>query len=107
MNKEVNVMKKTLLLVCYYINLLLLGLFSFTIIAALFKFQPYLDFFFFNETFMNIRMLLAIPVFVLWINNLVVWPKHVKNIGRFLLLFFLIGIYSPFYFQKILKNNWQ
>ena len=76
-------MKKTLLLVCYYINFLLLGLFSFTIIAALFKFQPYLDFLFFNETFMNIRMLLAIPVFVLSINNLVVWSKHDKILEDF------------------------
>lgn len=96
-----------MLLFCYYVNLLMIILVVLVIVAALFRFQAYIDFFFGNEIFINVRMLLAIPVFILWINNLIVWSKKDKNLGRFIILFFFIGLYSPFYFQKILKNKWQ
>lgn len=99
--------KRKVLLFCFYINLLMIILFFIIIIAALLRMQSFLDYVFFDETFINIRMILTIPIFVLWVNNLIIWSKHDKHIGRFFLLFFLIGIYSPFYFRKILKNKWQ
>jgi len=77
-----------------------------TILAALFRFKVFLDYVFFDETFIQIRMVLTIPILILWIYNLIVWSKKDKSIGRFLLLFFLNGLYNPFYFRRILKNNW-
>jgi hypothetical protein len=38
--------------------------------------------------------------------TLIAWSKFDKNIGRFLLLFFFIGLYSPFYYLKMVRNNW-
>lgn len=78
-----------------------------SILAALFRLKGFLDYVFFDETFIQIRMVLTIPIIVLWINNLIVWSKNDKGIGRFLLLFFLNGLYNPFYYRKIQKNNWQ
>jgi len=99
--------KKGLLLFCYYVNLLMIIFFLLIIVAALFKMESFLNYVFFNKTFLSFRFILTIPILVLWINNLIIWSKFDKHIGRFLLLFFLIGVYSPFYFRKILKNNWQ
>ena len=98
--------KKRLLLFCYYINLLMILLFFLIIIAALLKMPSFLDYVFFNKTFLSIRFVLAIPIFVLWVNNMIIWSKFDKHMGRFFLLFLLIGIYSPFYFRKVLRNNW-
>ena len=92
---------------CYFINILMVALVLFTILAALFRFKGFLDYVFFDETFLQIRMVLTIPILVLWINNLIICSKKDKSIKRFLLLFFLNGLYNPFYFRKVLKNNWQ
>jgi len=100
-------MKKKLLMVCYIINILMVSLIVVVILAALLRLKNLLDFVFFDETFLLIRMILTVPILVLWINNLIIWSKKDKSIMRFFLLFFLNGIYSPFYFRKILKNNWQ
>ena len=99
--------KRKVLLFCYYINLFMIILFFIIIIAAFLRMQSFLDYIFFNETFINIRMLLTVPIFVLWVNNIIIWSRHDKHVGRFFLLFFLIGVYSPFYFSKILRNKWQ
>lgn len=99
-------MKRNLLMACYFINILMVALVVVTILAALFRFKVFLDYVFFDETFIQIRMVLTIPILILWIYNLIVWSKKDKSIGRFLLLFFLNGLYNPFYFRRILKNNW-
>jgi hypothetical protein len=99
-------MKKTFLLFCYYANILMLALFAMIILAALLGLGLLLDIVFFNETAIMIRTLLSVPVFILWVYCLVIWGKQDKDIGRFFLLFFLIGFYSPFYFRKSLKKQW-
>ncbi len=101
------IIKRKVLLFCYYINLFMIILFFIIIIAAFLRMQSFLDYIFFNETFINIRMILTVPIFVLWVNNIIIWSRHDKHVGRFFLLFFLIGVYSPFYFRKILRNKWQ
>jgi len=100
-------LKLKLLVICYWINILTLALYAFIIIGALLRMQSFLDYVFFDSTFLNIRMALTIPIIILWVNDLIVWSKHDKHIGRFIALFFFIGIYSPFYFKRILKNKWQ
>jgi len=100
-------LKKSLLLFCYYVNIATLIFFVLVLIAALLRMQAFLDFVFFNQTFLNVRMILSLPIFAFWINNLIIWGKHDKHIGRFFLLFFLIGIYTPFYFRRVLRNSWQ
>jgi hypothetical protein len=95
------------LVICYWINILTIAFYIFIIFAALLRMHSFLHYVFYDPSFLNIRMAFAIPIVILWINNLIVWSKKDKNIGRFFVLFFLMGIYSPFYFKKILKNNWQ
>lgn len=100
-------MKKNLLMACYIINTSMVILVVVTILAALFRLKGFLDYVFFDETFFLVRMVLTLPILILWINNMIVWSRNDKNIMRFLLLFFLNGLYNPLYFKKILKNNWQ
>ena len=104
---DILILKKRLLILCFILNLLVLALYMSLIIAAIFSFSAYVDYIFFDAVFIKIRMVLAIPIFILWINSLIIWAKKDKHIGRFIFLFFFIGIYSPFYFIKILKNKWQ
>jgi len=92
--------------VCYYINILMLVHFVLIIIAAFLSYQAFLEYSFFNQRFISIRTLLSIPVLILWFSSLILWSKNDKRIGQFLLLFFLIGIYSPFYFRRSLRNGW-
>lgn len=98
-------MKKTILTICYYINAALLILVLLLLIAVLFNFNGILDYVL-SESFLNMRMLVNIPIIILWIFNMVFWSKHDKNIGRFFLLFFLNAFYNPFYYRRVLKNKW-
>jgi hypothetical protein len=98
--------KLKLLSICYWINILTLTLYFLIVIMALFRQQAFLDYVFFNKTFLNIRMILAIPILILWSYDMIIWSKRDKNVGYFLLIFFLIGLYTPFYFRKIVKNKW-
>jgi hypothetical protein len=100
-------MKRFIILTCYYINIIMVALILFVVIAALFQMKSVLDYIFFNKLFLQIRLILTVPVLVLWINNLMIWSKRDKSISRFLLLFFFNGIYNPFYYRLILKNHWQ
>jgi len=59
-----------------------------------------------SEGFVYFRMILGLFVLILWLFNLYIWSKNDKALVRFFPLFFLIGIYSPFYFIKALKNRW-
>jgi len=99
--------KLKLLFICYWINILTILLYVIIVIAALLRQQAFLDYVFFNTTFLNIRMFLTIPIIILWVYDMVIWSKHDKHVGRFFLIFFLLGFYSPFYFRRIVKNGWQ
>jgi hypothetical protein len=92
--------------VCYWVNILTLLLYIFIIIAAFLRMHEFLNYVFTDTTFLNFRLILGVPIIILWVYDMVKWSKHDKHIGRFLLIFFLLGIYSPFYFRRILKNNW-
>jgi hypothetical protein len=100
-------MKKNILMACYFINTLMVTLVVVTILAVLFRFKGFVDYVFLDETFLLIRLVLTIPILVLWIDNLFILSKNDKSIMRFLLLFFLNELYNPLYFKKILRNNWQ
>ena len=52
------------------------------------------------------RMNAAFGVFIFWIWNLIIWSKRDKNIYRFFALFFLIGIFTLYYYFIVLKNKW-
>jgi ABC-type protease/lipase transport system fused ATPase/permease subunit len=81
--------------------------FAIITIAAIFRQQAFLSYVFFDETFVNIKMIFTIPIFILWVYDMIIWSKHDKHVGRFFLIFFLLGIYGPFYFRRIVKNGWQ
>ncbi len=98
---------KKIIFACFIINVLMVLLLMFVFIAMLLKMNSVLNFIFLDSTFMSIRMILTIPVFILWINNIVVWSKKDKNVGVFFLLFFFNAIYNPFYYRRIVKNGWQ
>jgi len=53
-----------------------------------------------------IKTVFAFICFVFWIMNFIIWFKKDRNVGRFLLLFALPGLYTPFYYSIALKNNW-
>jgi hypothetical protein len=97
---------KPLLNICYYINIFMLIHVVFIIMAAFLSYDAFLEFSFFNQKFIYIRTLLSIPVLILWISSLIIWAKHDKRIGHFFLLFFLMGLYSPFYYRKSKLNGW-
>jgi hypothetical protein len=99
--------KLKLIYLCYWINILALLFYLFIVVAALLRMHDFLNYVFYNPTFLNIRIYIGIPLIVLWIYNMVIWSRHDKHVGRFFLIFFLIGIYSPFYFRRIIKNGWQ
>jgi len=75
------------------------------LLAAIFEANNLLRYFA-SDSFSNIRVMIALPVMILWVYTLIAWSRFDKNIGRFLMLFFLIGLYSPFYYLKMVKNNW-
>jgi len=99
-------MNKKLLMICFYANVFMFAVLILIVPAAIFKFTAYLDFVFQNPTFLTIRMILTIPILILWITNLRIWSREDKGIKTFLLLFFLNALYNPFYFRRALKNNW-
>jgi hypothetical protein len=45
-------------------------------------------------------------IIVFWIWSMIIWGKKDKNTKRFLLLFFLVGIYALFYYRRIIMNKW-
>lgn len=98
-------MKKQILDYCFYINVLMIVIFIALMFAVVFGSELIFDIFK-NETFINIRMILSIPILILWIYNLIIWSREDKNIGRFLLLFFLNGLYNPFYYKSIIRKGW-
>lgn len=75
------------------------------IFAAIVRANSILDFYV-TENVLTLRFILSLPVYYIWIYLIVIWAKKDKNVGRFFLLFFLIGIYTLFYFKRALKNDW-
>ena len=59
-----------------------------------------------GETVMLIRTFGALIVFIFVVWLMVIWSQKDKKASRFLLLFFLMGFYSVFYFRIVQKNNW-
>lgn len=98
---------KSVIYVCYIINLLMVLLLVFVFIAMLLKLDAVLRFVFLDNTFMNIRLVLTIPILILWVHNLIVWSRKDKNVGVFFLLFFFSAIYNPFYYNRIIKKGWS
>lgn len=86
----------TFLRICYLLNALLILQVLSTFFAAILGMDAYLDLSFHNQTFNIIRSVASFFTFVFWIYLLVVWSKNDKHMGRFLLLFFLIGSYTLF-----------
>ncbi len=59
-----------------------------------------------NPTLLVFRGISLVFLVILWIKCLIVWSKKDKGIGRFLLLFFLHGLYTLFYYPRAIKQNW-
>ena len=98
-------MVKKFFILCYLINVALLCLVVLVIIAAIFNVNVVLDYVL-GDQFLSYRMIINIPIILLWIYNLVIWSRKDKHVLRFFLLFFLNAFYNPFYFRKALKSNW-
>jgi len=98
-------MKKIILKLCFIVNIMMFALYFFIILAAIFNANDILRYFT-SDSFSNLRIIISLPVFVLWVFTLIAWSKFDKNIGRLLILFFFIGLYSPFYYLRMEKNNW-
>ncbi len=91
---------------CFYINLLLIIQVISTFFASLLSINEYLTFSFYNQSFNIVRSIASAFTFILWIFLLVIWSKRDRQIGRFFLLFFLIGTYTLFYYRIAKKKNW-
>jgi len=98
-------MKKIILKMFFLVNVLMFAMYLLVLLAAIFEANNLLRYFA-SDSFSNIRVMIALPVMILWVYTLIAWSRFDKNIGRFLMLFFLIGLYSPFYYLKMVKNNW-
>jgi len=61
--------------------------------------------FFISQTSNIIMSILAYPTVILFVkNNIICYKKDTAGSGITLLLFNIF--YNPFYFMKVLKNNW-
>lgn len=98
-------MKKVFLKVGFYANIILYLSYFVLVFAVLFHLQN-VESFIYSPIFNSIKTIISLIVLIFWIYNLILWSKHDKKIGNFLLLFFLIGIYTPFYYLKAVRNNW-
>ena len=97
-------MKKKIYLVCFFANVVLIGYLTILIVLMALGYKFALDFFS-NEINNIILSILLLPTFLLFIkNNMICFKKDRSEIG--LLLLFLNIFYSPFYFIKVLRNNW-
>ncbi len=98
-------MKKVFLKVGFYANIILYLSYFVLVFAVLFHSQS-IESFIYSPVFKSIKTIISLIVLVFWIYNLILWSKYDKKIGNFLLLFFLIGIYTPFYYLKAVRNKW-
>ncbi len=98
-------MKKVFLKVGFYANIILYLSYFVLVFAVLFHIQS-VESFIYSPIFNSIKTIISLIVLIFWIYNLILWSKYDKKIGNFLLLFFLIGIYTPFYYLKAVRNKW-
>lgn len=93
------------MIICFILNII--GI----IIAVTFIVLPLFwreSFDFYNSAVVTeIRSVLTIPIFILWIYNFVIWSKRDKNIIRFFFLLLLNFFYNPIYFRMSKKRGWQ
>lgn len=94
--------KKALLDLCLLVNLLYLLVFFVLIVVKFIDINIFINIVF-SENSTIIRSIFAIPIIFLWVYSLILWSKNDKRISRFFMLFFLIGIYSPFYYLKNIR----
>lgn len=96
-------MKRTLLTSLYYFNIFFIFFSLVLFFAAATTGNREL---WMGETVLLLRTLGAflLLVFTIWL--MVIWSQNDKRASKFLLLFFLMGIYSVFYFRDVRKNNW-
>jgi len=95
---------KRLLETCYFINLILLILFLFEILNVI-VFNGGLNELYTNKIFMHTRLVLTIPVLILWFKTLKIWSNYDRKFSRLLLILFFIGVYTPFYYKKMTKYS--
>lgn len=92
--------------ICFYLSVIQIAVILSIIPATIFNYESYYNLYFYNSTFYAIRSFLSLPALILWISMLILWSKFDKNIGRFFMLFFLIGIYSLFYYRRAERSGW-
>jgi hypothetical protein len=89
----------------YFYNIaVLLGYLSVTLIAFFGPLEQ-TAVWFNSPTILNVRLLLNIPILIFWILMLRHWSKGDKKLTDFLLLFFLIGLYTVFYYRKEFRTS--
>ncbi len=98
-------MKRKFLIFCLIANLTILFVLIINLLSIVLGLESVIELIN-SKQFINFRMILGLFTLVLWIFNLFLWSKKDKVLKRFIPLFFLIGIYSPFYFIKALNNKW-
>jgi len=92
--------------ICFVANLLLILIYVALIFAVVIRSKELIDYIFYDSGFAIMRMIIAYPTIILWVYTLKIWSKYDKHVGRFMLLFFFIGLYSPFYYLKARKAKW-
>lgn len=98
-------MKRKLLAVCFGVNLVMV-LISFLPVVSFFLSSESLNLFVNGDLFRTARLILLIPVLILWGYSLTIWAKQDKKVDKFLLLLLLNGMYTPFYYVRMKRNGW-
>jgi hypothetical protein len=68
-------------------------------------FEKYLVFYN-GPIFLIIRSIITVPLIALWIYTINIWAKNDRNVPRLFAVVFFLGLYTPFYFRKAIKNKW-
>ncbi len=98
-------MKKTVLTVALISNFLLFAVFIGIFLSSIFKLM-FLKDILIGDVFSCIRSILSYVTFGFSIYNLYIWAKYDKRITIFFLLFFLMGLYTPFYYLNAKRKGW-
>lgn len=89
----------------YYYNILLILGYILVLVAGFFGPLDEIALWFNSLIVVNVRTILNIPVLIFWVLLLRHWSKGKKKVSDFLLLFFLIGLYTIFYYKKEFKHK--
>ena len=97
-------MKRIFYIGCCIANFMLIAYFI-TITILVFTGNDWAIKFFISQTSNIIMTILGYPTVILFIkNNIICYKKDAAKNGIILLLFNIF--YNPFYFIKVLRNNW-